>query len=119
MKCTDCGKYTYTFYTEYDAALCDMCSEKKYQAKIEEKSKSVSKISDFSGWSGSDMSELFWISLGRYVKHPDENSLSMMYRAYMWAVHENRGLSNSFNHALKWTKIDLFAELDRWADKTK
>lgn len=60
------------------------------------------------------MSELFWVHLGRYIKEPNEHSLSLMYMALLWACHDNGGLANSFRNALKMAKIDLYVELEKW-----
>ena len=70
-------------------------------------------------WDHGDMSELFWIHLGRYVKEPNPESLNYMDMAYRWACHDSHGLSNSFSHALKWAGIDLWAEDRKWAAKQK
>ena len=115
MKCADCGKDTFVSYTMYDSLpLCNECLEKREHARIEEKSQCVKEASDFSGWKHRDMSELFWIHLGKYIKAPNEHSLSLMYMAFRWACHDNGGLANSFDNALKWAKIDLYKEMERW-----
>lgn len=112
MNCVDCGKETYANYG--GTPLCTACREKREHAVLEEKSKSIQKASDFSQWRHRDLSELFWIHLGKYVKEPNAHSLSMMNMAYKWACHDNVGLANSFNNALKWAKIDLYTELEKW-----
>lgn len=115
MKCADCGGYTCVSYTAYGSIpLCNECLEKREHARLEEKSKSVKKASDFSGWTHNDMSELFWVHLGKYVKNPNEHSLSLMDMAFRWACHANVGLSNSFHNALRWENIDLYKERERW-----
>lgn len=118
--CTDCHVYTYTHYAKYgNIPLCAECAAKRNQAEIEEKSKSLQKASDLAAWSHSDMSELFWMHLGRYIKSPNEHSLHMMIMAKRWANHDNHGLANSFEHALKWAKIDLYAEEEKWAERRR
>ena len=32
---------------------------------------------------------------------------------------DNQGLANSFRNALKWAKIDLYAEQEKWAEKRR
>lgn len=116
MECYDCGRHAVTSYGEFGGiVLCDDCFNKRLKSKVEEKSLSVHKSSDFSSWNHGDMSELFWMHLGKYIKEPNEHSLNLMYMAYLWACHDNRGLANSFCNALKWAKIDLYAEQERWA----
>lgn len=112
MKCADCGEETYTSYD--GSPLCDACREKREHARLEDRSETVHTASDFSGWKHRDLSELFWLHLGRYIKDPNEHSLSMMNMAYRWACHDNVGLANSFHNALKWAKIDLYTELEKW-----
>ena len=111
MKCADCRGQTYVTYTSYGSVpLCDDCYELREQARLEESSHNVKEASDFSKWKHSDMSQLFWVHLGKYVKEPNEHSISLMYMAYRWACHDNVGLANSFRNALKWANIDLYKE---------
>lgn len=115
MICVDCGGHTHTSYGKYDgAALCDECYIKRYQNELDERSKDLKESSDLSTWGGKDMSEMFWMNLGRYVKEPNERSLTLISMAYRWACHDNHGLANSFSNALKWAKINLHAEEKRW-----
>lgn len=115
MKCADCGAETYVTYTNYGSIpLCDRCHDEREHARLEEKSHDIKEASDFSEWRHSDMSELFWVHLGKYIKKPNEHSLSLMYMAFRWACHDNGGLANSFRNALKWAKIDLYGELEKW-----
>lgn len=114
-QCVDCGGYTYTIWGDSnDAYLCWDCHHKRKQAKIIEQSKSLTQCSDFKTWDSGDMSELFWIHLGRYVKEPNPESLKYMDMAYRWACHDSHGLANSFSNALKLAGIDLYAEMDKW-----
>ena len=83
-------------------------------SKLEERAQSIQKSSDFKSWEHDDMSELFWFCLGRYIKKPTERDLQLMRMAYLWAVHANRGLANSFFHALRWAGINYYEELEKW-----
>lgn len=76
--------------------------------EIEKRAEEIKKASDFVEWKHRDMSELFWICLGRYVKNPQKRDLDLMRMAYLWAVHDNHGLANSFSHAMKWAGVDLY-----------
>lgn len=116
--CVMCGKPTYTIVSGI-GHLCKECREVEKQKRIIEKSKTLTTCSDFKTWDHGDMSELFWIHLGRYVKEPNPESLNYMDMAYRWACHDSHGLSNSFSHALKWAGIDLWAEDRKWAAKQK
>ena len=114
-KCVDCGKYTYTIWGDCGCVyLCSDCHDKRNQAKIIERSRTLKDCTDFKDWDSGDMSELFWIHLGRYVKEPNPESLKYMEMAYRWACHASHGLSNSFHNAMKWAGIDLYAEQDKW-----
>lgn len=117
--CADCEKPTYTMWGKYNTYLCDECYEKRCQKELDKKSKSLTETADFKEWKNSDMSELFWMNLGKYVKEPNERSLEIIYMAYMWACHDNHGLANSFSHALKWAKIDLVKERNKWKNLKK
>lgn len=75
-----------------------------------DKSKTIKRPGDFKSWDLRDMSELFWMKLGEYVKHPTFEAFLLMLRAWEWAVHEDKALANSFTHALKWCKINTWWE---------
>ena len=114
-KCVDCGAETHTMWGSFGYIhLCLDCHKKRNQEQIIEKSHDLKECSDFKTWDSGDMSELFWIHLGRYVKEPNPESLKYMDMAYRWACHDSHGLSNSFSNALKWAGIDLYAERDKW-----
>ena len=118
--CSKCGKPTHTFVGNgLGGYLCLECRDKQRQEKVLEKAKSLTKCSDFKQWDSGDMSELFWIHLGRYVKEPNPESIYYMELAYRWACHDNHGISNSFSHAMKWAGIDLMAEKLRWRKESK
>lgn len=120
MKCADCGAETYVSYTSYGSIpLCDKCYDEREHMRLEEKSKEVKEASDFYKWRHRDLSELFWMHLGTYIKAPNEHSLSIMCMAYRWACHDNVGLANSFHIALKWAKIDLYGEQEKWRRKKR
>lgn len=117
MKCYFCGEHTitsrYCKETEGYVPICDDCEDRRDRAKIEEQLKSVHRASDFKDWKKRDMSEAFWIHLGKYQKHPNKHSLAIIRRAYLWACHDDHGLSNSFYNAMKWCKLDLSTESER------
>ena len=75
---------------------------KAYLSELIEKGKDTKRPSDFREWKHRDLSELFWSHLGTYSRSPNEHSLRIMERAFLWAVHDNNGLANSFLHAFKW-----------------
>ena len=110
--CVDCGGYSYTYYGS--ECLCRECRDKRQENAVMQMGESLTRPSDLKTWKKADMSELFWAHLGKYLKEPNEHSLCMMDMAYMWACHDDHGLSNSFRHALKWAKIDLYEESQKW-----
>lgn len=116
-KCEFCGRPTggreFVKNIERRAWICRDCYKEQEALRISRQLETVNRAEDFKPWEKRDMSEAFWIHLGIYVKHPNQRSLSVINAAYLWAVHDDKGLANSFNHALSWAKIDLFAEQDR------
>lgn len=112
QKCNWCGKLLLGGSINSDGKI--FCSGECYdfsrESQIENAAKAIKEPSDFKEWESYDMSEIFWIHLGKYVKHPNKYSLSLMKNAYYWAIHADHGLSNSFYNALKWAKIDLWKE---------
>lgn len=117
MKCEFCGKHTRSYSRKWidgnPFIICDECQKKEKAEKIERDLEAVKNPEDFKTWKKADMSEAFWVHLGRYKKKPNKRSLEVMYVALLWAYHDDHGLSNSFSHALKWCGIDLFAEQQR------
>jgi len=105
-KCERCGKPVYVSYN--GVYLCEDCLNKQIEENIEKKSKDIKKADDLAGWSSEDVSEMFWINLGKYVKEPNEETKSKLKTAFYWAVHSDHGLSNSFMNALKWAKVDIW-----------
>ena len=94
--------------------ICHECARKETEERVEAAGDFVQKPGDFAPWDSGDVSELFWIHLGRYVKEPNEHSLHIINMAVRWAHHDSHAMSNSFEHALRWAGIDLFTEWDKW-----
>lgn len=94
-------------------SLCLECSKKHHYATIETNLESVEHPSHFRDWDMGDMSDAFWMHLGKYKNHPNKRSLTIMRLAFLWACHADHGLSSSFHHALEWCGIDLNKERKR------
>ena len=116
-KCDMCKKETYgrigADVNGKHMMLCSECYNKNKYETIERRLEKVERPFHFKDWDHGDMSDAFWLHLGRYQKHPNQKSLSVMKNAWYWACHDSHGLSSSFTHALDWCGIDLFAELER------
>lgn len=89
--------------------VCDACYDELEAARIAEICDSVNDASDFAGVSKHDLSEGFWTHLGIYAKKPNKKSFLILRRAWLWAVHDDHGLANSFTHALDWCGVDVFS----------
>ena len=117
MKCEFCGGYTctstYVKKVGKSVPICDNCEDRLKQEEISARLREVQKAENFSSWSKKDLSEAFWLHLGIYKKHPNKRSLRIIEMAFHWACHDDHGLANSFNHAMKWCGIDLYAEFKR------
>ena len=94
-------------------SICRDCRKALRQEAVARKLEFVEKTSDFKPWTTTDLSEAFWLHLGIYTKCPNQRSLSVLGMAFNWAVHADKGLANSFAHALKWCGIDLHDEEER------
>ena len=113
MICPKCGNDSYSFVGE----ICSKCYEEQEKKRIEDALTKINNASDFKTWKLKDLSEAFWTHLGKYQKEPNAESFGIMDMAFRWACHDNHGLANSFSHALKWAKIDLYEESLRWKKK--
>lgn len=112
-ECTECGKLTNRYVNS--VPLCQECDEALWQARLREQENSIKDAASFKEWRMNDMSELFWMHLGLWQKEPSRKSLTIMKCAYLWAVHANKGLANSFLHALKWAGIkNIETEIIKW-----
>ena len=117
-KCELCGS-TERIFRRYSEEyrkklyLCPECRKKCKTTDIENKLVNVKTVDGFKGWSSEDLSEAFWIHLGKYQKRPNRYSLNIMIRALLWAAHADHGLSNSFSNALEWCNIDWGKERKR------
>lgn len=118
-KCAVCGTYEDVYYTRFsekeqqNVSMCETCKTKHDKDLIEKRLVQVESARDFKEWSSEDMSEAFWIHLGKYQKRPNKYSLSIMIRAFTWACHADHGLSNSFDNAMRWCGIDWANEKNR------
>lgn len=110
--CKWCGKTitNSSISCKYGIVCSTTCYDRLRESKLEAEAKVVKEPSSFKEWESQDMSEIFWIHLGKYVKYPNKYSLSLMRNAYCWAMHADHGLSNSFRNALKWANINLWRE---------
>lgn len=103
-------------HTEWgnEGCFCTDCYDKIKQEKILQKydKENITSSVDLrkNNWSAESISELFWIHLGIYQKHPNRKSLNVMFCARSWAAHSDHALSNSIAHALKWCGVNLIAE---------
>lgn len=95
------------------ADVCNECYKEQEVLRIAKQLQTVEKAVHFKEWSKRDLSEAFWTHLGIYVKHPNQRSRQIIYQAYLWAVHDDKGLANSFSHAFRWCNIDIADEMDR------
>lgn len=93
--------------------VCWACYKEHKNDDIERRLNYINNTSDFKNWEMRDMSEAFWIHLGKYQKNPNKKSLNIMCMAYGWACHADHGLSNSFRHALDWCGIKFSKENKR------
>lgn len=93
--------------------VCWNCYKAHKNDDIEKRLKDIKNTSDFSGWDMRDMSEAFWMHLGKYQQRPNKKSLNILRLAYGWACHADHGLSNSFRHALDWCRIKFSQENKR------
>lgn len=93
--------------------VCWKCYKEHKSDDLEKRLNSINKTSDFKDWEMRDMSEAFWIHLGKYQKNPNKKSLGIITMAYGWACHADHGLSNSFRHALDWCSLNISMESKR------
>lgn len=107
MICSLCNKDSDTVV----GGLCPRCIRKT--KTINGRLDDVKQASDFKEWDSRDLSEAFWIHFIEYQKRPNLKSLKIMLRAIAWAAHADHGLSNAFNHAIRWSGLVLYREEQR------
>lgn len=114
-RCSKCGCELVEPWFGYGDTLCRACTEKRNQERIAERGKSLKDFTDLANWTSKDLSELFWMHLGQYVKEPTAEGYDILSLVYRWASHDDFGLASSFKHALDWAKVDLLVERKRWS----
>lgn len=90
------------------SAVCDDCYDKLEEERISKMCDSITEAADFKSATKADLSEAFWTHLGIYQKRPNKKSFKILQNAWLWAVHDDHGLANSFTHALKWVGVDIW-----------
>lgn len=105
--CADCEAPTNTYYAVESQYLCKDCFQTRKAARRKKELETVTEPSDFKHWTHTDLSDLFWETLAAYQKEPNARSMDILRWTYLWAVHDNRALANSFAHALSWAGINL------------
>lgn len=113
MICSVCGKTASRIYCDKDGDKCPDCHERLKNESITNRLEDVKQASDFEEWNSRDLSEAFWIHFIEYQKRPNKHSLAVINRAIAWAAHADHGLSNSFNHAVRWSGLKLYEESKR------
>ena len=116
-RCEFCGQITgqrdFVKNVDRRAWVCSKCFKEQEALRISRQLETVERAVDYKPWSKRDLSEAFWTHLGIYVKHPNQRSRQIIYQAFLWVVHDDKGLANSFSHAFQWAKIDIHEELER------
>ena len=57
--------------------ICSECDKKIHNDEIEQNLSVVTNARDFKNWDSSDLTDAFWMHLGRYKNHPNKKSLKI------------------------------------------
>ena len=96
--------------------ICCECSREIYNKEILDKASKSDNGRYFKEWSSKDRTTAFFEAFGRYVKEPNKRDIETVYHIWLWACHADHGLSKTISYTLKWAKMDLFTERDRWRE---
>lgn len=112
-RCEECGKDSNDFTSFDGKTICFECAEKLNKEKVQLMIDGASEPKDYKEFSATDLANAFWISLGKYVKHPNKKDLKKMHDMLLWACHDSHAQSTNFINALRWCNIDLWVETER------
>jgi len=91
-------------------SICIDCATRERESAVIQRGKSIGHPSDFRGWTGSDMSDLFWLTFIEYRKNPTKSGIELINRIFLWACHANHTLSSTIHYTLQWCGMDLLDE---------
>lgn len=60
--------------------------------------------------SHNELVDVFWQELINWQKTKSERSASIVRRAFLWAVHDNRELAKSFLRAMNWVGLPVYED---------
>lgn len=114
--CPICNKESYDWSWYKDQEVCFDCSKRLEKEEIlDNASKSDTPIY-FKEWSSKDRTTAFFEAFGRYVKTPNARDIETVYYIWVWACHADHALTKTIDYTLKWAKMDLFTERERWKE---
>lgn len=112
-RCKECGRDSDVFTSFDGRTVCFECKEKLNKEKVQSMIDGANEPRDYEEFSADELADAFWISLGKYIKHPNKKDLKKMNDMFLWACHDSHAQYTNFANALKWCNIDLWIEKKR------
>ena len=96
--------------------VCDECYQEMSKKEILDKASCSDDGRYFKDWSSKDRTTAFFEAFGRYVKEPNKRDIETVYHIWLWACHDDHALARTIDYTLKWAKMDLYTERERWKE---
>ena len=117
--CPVCKKQKDCWTTYNGKLVCLDCWSALSNKDILDKASESDCSKYFEGWSSKDRTTAFFESFGRYVKEPNKRDIDTVYYIWLWACHDDHALVRTIDYTLKWAKMDLYTERERWKKTQK
>lgn len=112
--CPICKKPQSSWTSRNSKMICTDCDLELTNAEILEKASRSDGGRYFKEWSSKDRTTAFFEAFGRYVKEPNKRDIETVYHIWLWACHADGALARTIDYTLKWAKMDLYTETERW-----
>lgn len=112
--CPICNEQKFAWTTYNGKEVCYDCKKELSNKEILDKASQSDSGRYFKDWSSKDRTTAFFEAFGRYVKEPNKRDMETVYYIWLWACHADHALSKTIDYTMKWAKMDLRTERERW-----
>ena len=114
--CPVCKKQKYGWTYRNGKMICIECNTRLSNEEILDKASKSDNGRYFKDWTSKDRTTAFFEAFGRYVKEPNKRDIETVYHIWLWACHDDHALTKTIDYTLKWAKMDLYTERERWKE---
>ena len=112
--CPVCKKQKCGWTYRNGEKICVECNTRISNEEILNKASKSDGGRYFKDWTSKDRTTAFFEAFGSYVKEPNKRDIETVYHIWLWACHADHALVKTIGYTLKWAKMDLYTERERW-----